>query len=255
MFQSFVPTGHAPAANTPRSSAPPVPSSPAPPASGGACLPSRPPSPSRKSGFPGHCTTRKIHLRSRSLRATPPSPCGSIPPPPVAHSRSRWSRRPESRSGHANDHRSATDVCSRRYATPSRASGAGDVSAGAFPAYAVWPPARLLAARFVPTYSSPGSRALRGAFHENAACSGRSTSPDIGAATLPSSPAGSAWGRFPLPPVGQPDVSVLFQSLPPATHRPVANPYNFSRGPPGNLLGHGLQQHVLNFHHPLHLGG
>src|SRR5674476_679816 len=61
--------------------------------------------------------------------------------------------------------------------------------------------------------------------------------------------------RFPLAAVSQSAVAALFEPFAPAAHRPIRDPDYLGRRPPGDLLRHGLQQHVLHFHHPLHLGG
>src|ERR1035441_5481601 len=140
--RSSAPSARAPAANRPQSFVSPTPSSPAQPASGGAYPPSRPPSPLQRNGCHGRCTTRRTAPRFRSPRATRPSPCGWILPPPVGRNRSRWWRRPESRSGHTSDHHSATDACCRRCAAASPATAVAVASAGAGPACAVWSPAR-----------------------------------------------------------------------------------------------------------------
>ena len=50
-------------------------------------------------------------------------------------------------------------------------------------------------------------------------------------------------------------MSIPLQPLPPPPHRPVAHSNDLRSLPPRDLLGHRFQQHVLNFHHPLHLGG
>src|SRR5260370_1286739 len=47
--------------------------------------------------------------------------------------------------------------------------------------------------------------------------------------------------RFPLTATGQPGLAILLDPLPPAPHRPIRYPKDFSRRPPGDLLGHGLQ--------------
>src|ERR1700757_3156617 len=56
------------------------------------------------------------------------------------------------------------------------------------------------------------------------------------------------------PPVEQPVVAFFFVALPYPPHVPVADAQDLRRLPPGNLLGHRLQHHVLYFHRPLHRG-
>src|SRR5256885_15080110 len=60
--------------------------------------------------------------------------------------------------------------------------------------------------------------------------------------------------RLPPPPVEQPVVSLFDIALSPAPHVPVADPKDLRRLPPGDLLRHCLQYHVLYFHRPLHRG-
>src|SRR5437762_8442972 len=60
--------------------------------------------------------------------------------------------------------------------------------------------------------------------------------------------------RLPPPPVEQPVVSLFDVALPPPPHVPVADPKDLRRLPPGDLLRHRLQHHVLYFHCPLHRG-
>src|SRR5438105_9170483 len=60
--------------------------------------------------------------------------------------------------------------------------------------------------------------------------------------------------RLPAPPVEQSVVSLFDVALSPAPHVPVADPKDLRRLPPGDLLGHRLQHHVLYFHRPLHRG-
>ena len=62
------------------------------------------------------------------------------------------------------------------------------------------------------------------------------------------------WARLPLAPVCQAGVAELLHPHPPPAHRSVAHPDDFGRRQPGDLFRHRLQQHVLNLHHPLHLG-
>src|SRR5205807_8255640 len=56
------------------------------------------------------------------------------------------------------------------------------------------------------------------------------------------------------PPVQQPVVTLFDVALPPPPHVPVADAQDLRRLPPGNLLCHRLQHHVLYFHCPLHRG-
>ncbi len=106
-------------------------------------------------------------LASRPPPAVPPSPSPSIPLPPIARSRSRWSRRPESRSG--RNHRSS---CNHRCLLPSMCSNIpGSGLRGRRPPVrsplpAPWPPAPRPAAPASPRCSSPRSRALSAASRE-----------------------------------------------------------------------------------------
>src|SRR5437660_2842730 len=59
---------------------------------------------------------------------------------------------------------------------------------------------------------------------------------------------------FATAPVEQPVIAKLFIAFPPASHVPVADAQDLRRLPPGNLLCHRLQHHVLYFHCPLHRG-
>ena len=61
--------------------------------------------------------------------------------------------------------------------------------------------------------------------------------------------------RLPLAPICQPGIAVCFDPFAPSAHCSVRDSQDFCRRPPRNLLGHRLQQHILNLHHPLHLGG
>src|SRR3954454_15119204 len=47
---------------------------------------------------------------------------------------------------------------------------------------------------------------------------------------------------------------MLLQAFPPSSHRPIRHPDDLRCFPPGDPLRHRLQQHVLQFHHPLHIG-
>src|SRR5713101_4357234 len=60
--------------------------------------------------------------------------------------------------------------------------------------------------------------------------------------------------RLPAPPVEQPVVTLFDVALSPTPHVPVADPKDLRRLPPGDLLRHRLQYHVLYFHCPLHRG-
>src|SRR5438552_8281128 len=60
--------------------------------------------------------------------------------------------------------------------------------------------------------------------------------------------------RLPAPPVEQPVVTLFDVALSPAPHVPVADPKDLRCLPPGDLLCHRLQHHVLYFHCPLHRG-
>src|SRR6266496_1818124 len=60
--------------------------------------------------------------------------------------------------------------------------------------------------------------------------------------------------RLPAPPVKQPVVTLFDVAFPPPPHVPVADPKDLRRLPPGDLLRHRLQHHVLYFHRPLHRG-
>src|SRR5256714_134237 len=60
--------------------------------------------------------------------------------------------------------------------------------------------------------------------------------------------------RLPPPPVEQPVVTLFDVALSPTPHVPVADAQNLRRLPPGDLLRHCLQHHVLYFHRPLHRG-
>src|SRR5437899_7457393 len=60
--------------------------------------------------------------------------------------------------------------------------------------------------------------------------------------------------RLPPPPVEQPVVTLFDVALSPTPHVPVADPKDLRCLPPGDLLCHRLQHHVLYFHCPLHRG-
>jgi len=60
---------------------------------------------------------------------------------------------------------------------------------------------------------------------------------------------------FPAPLVEQPGVATLLIRLRLALHVAHAHPGNLCGFDPGQFLGHGFQNHVLQFHHPLHLSG
>jgi hypothetical protein len=49
-------------------------------------------------------------------------------------------------------------------------------------------------------------------------------------------------------------VAMFLDLFPPSSDSPVRCSRNLRRRPPGELLHHRLRQHVLHFHHPLHLG-
>ena len=127
------PTGPAPAENAPQSFVLQAPSWHAPPGLDDACPPSLQPLPLRKSGFPDRCTTHRTIPGFRSSPATPPSLSAWIAPPLIAHSRSRWWHRPESRSDHASVHCPTTGVCSRRCAAACRATAFSPVFVDACP--------------------------------------------------------------------------------------------------------------------------
>ena len=98
-------------------------------------------------------------------------------------------------------------------------------------------------------------RACPAAFRESAGCSDRSTSPCTAPAPSPPSPTECA-ARLASPSASLPStIATLFQPAPPPAHGPIRHPQDFRCCPPGDLLRHRFQQHVLNFHHPLHLDG
>ena len=170
MSQSCAQTDRAPAASTPESSARPVLSSPAQPASIGSCLPSCQPSASQRSGYPGHYTRCRISPLLRSPCAELPSPSALIPPPPVAHSRSRWWRHPGSRSGRTSARRRTSGACCRQCVASSPAAAASPAGAGVCFVGSAALPDPLLAMPFAPRCSSVRSRALLAASRESAGC-------------------------------------------------------------------------------------
>src|SRR5712672_3116849 len=228
------------AANRPRSSARPTPSAPGPLASNDTCPLSRQPSASRKSDCPDRCTTRRTALGFRSLPAGPPAPFASILPSPVARSRSRWWRHPGSRSSRTTARRRTIGVSPHARHRPPFSSPA------------------VLAA-FSSARHQP--RSLQRLLHEGVA----QMDAMLFAELLMKVPHVQIEVGVPVQtqhllhlghrhppvaglaftPVHQPRIAVGLQPFPPSPHGPIGHPDDLGCFPPGDLLCHCLQQHVL----------
>ena len=78
-----------------------------------------------RNGFPDRLySAQNTPLRSITSFSPCSSPTRSIPPPPAARSKSRWSHRPESRSGRTSVRPETTGVRCRRYAAACPAAAA-----------------------------------------------------------------------------------------------------------------------------------
>src|SRR5215831_10778486 len=252
--QNCVRYGRALPASRPGSSVSPTRATPVPPGFADDSPPCRLPSASARNGCPDRYTARRTRLCARSLPSRLPSPSPSIPPPPVARNRSRWWHRPESRSGRTSVRLETTGAGCRRCATASPATAAAPAvyDAPTFPSAGHQP--RSLQRLFHPgvTQLDPmlGLQLLMKVLHVQIEI----LLPVQREHLLHRRHRHPTTRRLAPSPVQQPVVPLFHVALPPPPHMPVADAQYLRCLPPGNLLGHRLQHHVLYFHCPLHRG-
>jgi len=172
------------------------------------------------------------------LRASRPSPSASIPPPPIARSRSHWWRR--SRITIRSYQRSSF---SQRCLLPSMCSSIpGKGRRGRLrrcgPRLCRWPPSRSLQRFLYPGVAQLNTVLLPQLFVEvpdvqvvvRFPCIARAPSLRFQRNTLRT--------RLPPPPVGQAGIAIPFQPASPPAHGPIRHPDDFCCRPPGDLLRH-----------------
>src|SRR4051812_2052604 len=214
-------------------------------------------------GSPAFGVTKK--WLARSLYNAQNTPCLSITSrkpaitvrvtllPPTARNRFRWSRRPESRSGHTAGCSETSNACCRQCAAASLPSAGAAAFCDASPLAAFDHQARSLQRLLHPGVAQLNAVFLLQLFVEMPYLQVVVPLAVQAHHLLAQFQRHSLGTHHPFAPVSQPVIPVLFQTLPPAPHAACADPDDLRRLPPADLFRHGSQQHFLHLHQPIHL--